>query len=187
MGYIANFFVSIDQLGNVIAGGNPDNTVSSRVGYYNQHNSSGEKAPWQWRLFEKIINFSFWPIDGPGHCHEAFHNDAGEEFDENTNNIIFAILASVIIIPSCLFICILLYTLYAFGIVSPKNIDRNKNIKKRLKLAKAKLDGTLHELNEHKVTVDEELKQASEATIKSANEVSDKINGMLNLMKRLGN
>ena len=185
MSYLGNFFVSIDQLGNVIANGNPDNTISSRVGYYNQHNTAEEQAPWQWRLFEKVIDFSFWPIDGDHHCHEAFHNDAGEDFDKNTKNIVVAILAAGIIIPSCFFISILLYSLYALGIVSPKNIDRNKNIKKRLKSAKAKLDGTLHELNEHKVEVDDALLKASEETIMSAKEVSAKINGMIELRKRL--
>lgn len=184
MRYLNNFFVSIDQLGNVLAGGNPDNTISSRVGYYNKHNRANERAPWQWRIFEKIINFTFYPIDGEDHCHEAFHNDAGEEFDNNTKNVLVALLAALIIIPSCLLISILLYTLYAFGIVSPKYIDRNKNIKKRLNLAQAKLDGTLHELNEHKVDIDDELKEASWKIIESAQEVYHKINGMLNLRKR---
>ncbi len=185
MSYLNNFFVSIDQLGNVLAGGNPDNTISSRVGFYNKHNTDAEKAPWQWRFFEKIINFTFYPIDGEDHCHEAFHNDAGEEFDKNTKNILVAILASLIIIPSCLLISTLLYTLYAFGIVSPKHIDRNKNIKKRLNLAQAKLDGTLHELNEHKVEIDYKLKEVALETIESAQDVYDKICGMLNLRKRV--
>lgn len=188
MSYLVNFFVSIDQLGNVIAGGNPDNTISSRVGFYNEHNTaSGEKTPWQWRFFQEVINFSFWPIDGKGHCHEAFHNDAGEDFDKNTKNILVAILAALIIIPSCVLICILLYTLYVLGIVSPKYIDRKKNIKKRLNLAQAKLEGTLHELNEHKVDVDDLLKEKALETITSAESVSEKINGMLNLKKRLNN
>lgn len=187
MRYLNNFFVSIDQLGNVLAGGNPDNTISSRVGYYNKHSGLNEKAPWQWRVFEKIINFTFYPIDGKDHCHEAFHNDAGEEFDNKTKNVVVAILAAFIIIPSCLLISILLYTLYAFGVVSPKFIDRNKNIKKRLNLAQAKLDGTLHELNEHKVYIDDELKEAAVKTIESAQNVHDKINGMLNLRERVKN
>lgn len=184
MSYLGNFFVSIDQLGNVLAGGNPDNTISSRVGYYNRHHKTGKKAPWQWRVFEKIINFTFWPIDGPNHCHEAFHNDAGEDFDPNTNNILVAILAAIIIVPSTLFISILLYLLYFLGIVSPKYIDRNKNIKDRLRCAKAKLDGTLHELNEHKIEVDDALKICALKTIESAKYVSEKIEGMLNLKKR---
>lgn len=186
MSYLSNLFVSIDQLGNVLAGGNPDNTISSRVGYYNKHKSDSEKAPVQWRIFETIINFTFYPIDGEDHCHEAFHNDAGEEFDNNTKNILVAILATVIIVPSCLLISILLYTLYLFGIVSPKHIDRNKNITKRLNLAQAKLDGTLHELNEHKVEVNDTLKEDALKTIDSATAVFEKINGMLNLKKRAG-
>ncbi len=185
MSYLGNFFVSIDQLGNVIAGGNPDNTISSRVGYYNQHNNTAEKAPVQWRVFEKIINFTFYPIDGEDHCHEAFHNDAGEEFDENTKNVLVALLAAIIIIPSCVVIAILLYTLYAFGIVSPKNIDRNKNIRKRLKLSQAKLEGTLHELNEHKVEITAELKSDADETVQVAQTVAQKIHGMLNLRDKL--
>lgn len=184
MRFLVNFFVSIDQLGNVLALGNPDNTISSRVGYYNRHNNSGEKAPLQWRIFEKIIDFTFYPIDGKDHCHEAFHNDAGEEFDDNTNNIIVAILATIIIIPSCIVIAIVLYFLFAIGIVSPKFINRNKNIKKRLKLAQAKLEGTLHELNEHKVDVDDALEESAAETVECAKSVYDKIVGMLNLRKR---
>lgn len=184
MRYLGNFFVSIDQLGNVLAGGNPDNTISSRVGYYNRHNNSSKKAPLQWMVFEKIIDFTFYPIDGNDHCHEAFHNDAGEEFDNKTNNILVAILASALIIPSCILITTILYLLYLLGIVSPKYIDRNKNIKKRLQLAQAKLEGTLHELNEHKVEVDDELNEDALNTIEIAKSVSDKISGMLNLINR---
>jgi len=185
MAYLSNFFVSIDQLGNTIAGGNPDNTISSRVGFYNQHNKSGEIAPWQWRVFEKIINFTFYPIDGKEHCHEAYHNDAGEAFDLHTKNIIVAILAAIIIIPSCILIASLLYTLYLFKIVSPKQINRNHNIKMRLSLSKAKLEGALHELNEHRVIVDDELKACAFDTIESAKNVSEKINGMLLLIQRV--
>ena len=35
--YIGNAFVSIDQFGKSLAGGNPDNTISARVGYYNHY------------------------------------------------------------------------------------------------------------------------------------------------------
>lgn len=185
MSFLGNFFVSIDQLGNVIAGGNPDNTISARVGYYNRHKKSGGKVPWQWRIFEKVIDFTFYPIDGEQHCHEAFHNDAGEVFDDRTNNIIIALLAAIIIIPSCIIISLLLYILYLFEIVSPKKINRNKNIKHRLKIAKAKLNGTLHELNEHKVNVDDELKVEAYDTVEAAKKLANKIDGMLNLLERI--
>ena len=181
--FLRNFFISIDQLGNVIAGGNPDNTISSRVGYYNNHHKVSEKTPWQWKVFEKIIDVTFWPIDGPGHCHEAFHSDAGETFDQDTKNILVAILAALLIIPSCIVISILLYTLYLFRIVSPKNVDRAKNIKKRLILAQAKLEGTFHELDEHEVIVNEQLKECAKNTIISAKKVADKINEKLSMVK----
>lgn len=42
--YFSNFFVAIDQLGNTVAGGNPDNTISARVGYYNEHYYKEKKS-----------------------------------------------------------------------------------------------------------------------------------------------
>ena len=183
MRYLTNFFVSIDQLGNVIAGGNPDNTISSRVGYYTQH-SETKKIAWYWIWFEKIINTAFFPLDGKNHCHEAFHNDAGETFDKKTSNIVVALLA-IIIIPSCVFIGLLLYILYAFYLVNPKFIDRNKNIQKRLNIAEAKLYGTLHELNEHKVEVNDELLGKLIETKETLQKVENKLTGMIELNARV--
>ena len=111
MNFITNFLISIDQLGNVIAGGNPDNTISSRVGYYTEKYYPEERIPFRWRLFRDIINFTFYPIDGKNHCKEAYFNDAGEEFDSGTSDVAVAILA-VLIIISCFFIATLLYLLY---------------------------------------------------------------------------
>lgn len=162
MGFFTNFLISIDQLGNVIAGGNPDNTISSRIGYYTQH---FKNSGWQWILLGKIINTTFWPLDGPNHCHEAYHNDAGEEFDKGTNNILVAIIAALLIIPSCIITCMVLYTLYFLKIISPKKINRNKNIKKRLHLVQAKLEGTYHEITEHPVIIDQKLIEEADKTI----------------------
>ena len=147
MKYLSNFFVSIDQFGNVIAGGNPDNTISSRVGYYTEKYYEPHEIPFKWKFFRNIINFTFKPIDGDNHCKEAYYNDAGEEFDKGTSDITIAILA-IIIVPSCVLIGLLLYTLYIFGIVSPKKINRTRNIKLRLGIAGAKLKGVYSELNE---------------------------------------
>lgn len=76
--YLGNLFVSFDQLGNAFAGGNADNTISARVGFFANHGDKGYR--WYWRMLERIINFTFWPIDGEGHCHIAYHNDADENF-----------------------------------------------------------------------------------------------------------
>jgi len=184
MNFLTNFFIAIDQLGNVIAGGNPDNTISSRVGYYTERYYESAKIPLRWRVFRNIINFSFYPIDGKNHCKEAYFNDAGEEFDEGTSDIAVSILA-ILIIVSCLFIVILFYGLYAIGIVSPKNIDRTENLKQRLQIAEAKLKGVYSELNEYQVEVDEELDGIIEETQTTLKEISKKIEGILKLKNRL--
>jgi hypothetical protein len=181
-----NLFVSIDQLGNVLAGGNPDNTISSRVGYYTEKYYDSNKVPFKWRTLRNIINFTFYPVDGKNHCKEAYFNDAGEEFDKGTSDIAVAFLAILIII-SCIFISILLYLLFAFGIVSPRKINRSKNIKQRLRIAEAKLKGVHSELNEYKVKVDEELDEIIDETQNTIEEIIEKVDGILNLKKRLSN
>lgn len=184
MNYFVNLFVSIDQLGNVLAGGNPDNTISSRVGYYTEKYYKDKKVPFKWIVLKNIINFTFWPIDGKNHCKEAYFNDAGEEFDENVSNIAVAVLA-IIIIFSCVFISILLYLLFVLCMVSPKNNNRSENIKQRLKIAEAKLKGVHSELNEYKVEVDEELNEIIDEIQNTIGGIIEKIEGMLNLKKRL--
>lgn len=184
MKFLSNFFVSLDQLGNVLAGGNPDNTISSRVGYYTEKYYKPEDIPFKWKLFRSIINYTFYPIDGKHHCREAFFNDAGEEFDQETSDIGVAILAILISI-SCLFIALLFYTLYAFGIVSPKKINRSRNIKHRLRLAEAKLKGVYTELNDYKVIVDKELDEIIDETQNTLEEIAEKIEGVLNIKQRL--
>ncbi len=181
MRYLGRFFIAIDQLGNVLAGGNPDNTISSRVGYYNSRNYTESQVAWQWRFFEQIIDVTFYPIDGPNHCHEAYYSDSGEVFDENTKNELLVFLSAIIIIPSCIIIGFFLYSLYVFGVVSPKQINRNSEVKNRLKTVKSKLDGTLHELNDHIVKVDVEMLEKALATQQSCKQLLVKIKEMLDL------
>jgi hypothetical protein len=61
--YLINVLVSLDQLLNVLIGGYPDETISSRVG---RNAAAGKK----WALIaEKVINALFW-FD-PNHCRDA--------------------------------------------------------------------------------------------------------------------
>ncbi|CAM1373621.1 hypothetical protein [Tenacibaculum xiamenense] len=184
MNFITNFLVSIDQLGNVLAGGNPDNTISSRVGYYTEKYYPEERIPFRWRLFRDIINFTFYPIDGKNHCKEAYFNDAGEEFDPGTSDVAVAILA-VLITISCFFIATLLYLLYLLGIVSPKKINRTNKIKQRLRMVEAKLRGIYSELNEYQIQVDNELDEIIDDTQTTLEEIIAKIEGILKLKQRL--
>ena len=154
--YISNLFVSIDQLGNALAGGNADNTVSARVGYYNHHYPEYQKegVPWYWSWFENIIDFTFYPVDGWGHCHEAYHNDASEIFDSRVTNFLIAIAAGLIIIPSCIVIVTLLYVLYLFRIVRPRIIDRELNLHRRFTTASDGLLSANTEIDEYGLDFD---------------------------------
>jgi hypothetical protein len=60
--YIVRVLISIDQLGNTICNGDPDETISSRVG-------RGAVAGKRWALMlEPIIN---WIMGSPTHCRDA--------------------------------------------------------------------------------------------------------------------
>ncbi len=166
--YASHLFVSIDQLGNALASGNADNTISARVGYYNHHYSfENGKVPWYWVVFQKIIDNAFCPVDGPGHCHEAYHNDAGEIFDNRRTNFMVAI-AAAIVIPSCAAFALVLYPLSFLGIVKRKTIHRDKNLVKRFRSCSRSLTSTLQEIEEHKLSfdLDQSKKQLKELSLK---------------------
>ena len=126
MGYFKNVLVSVDQLGNTICSGNPDNTISARVGYFSQVNRNASR--WFWKFLEKIINFTFWPIDGPNHCQLAFEADPEEIFNDS-NGDFFRVLISIVIILVCIPISILLYPVWLikkiFSVFSTDN-DENR-------------------------------------------------------------
>lgn len=147
--YISHLFIAIDQFGNALAGGNSDNTISARVGYYNHHYYEPNKVPWYWRWFEKIIDTAFHPVDGPGHCHEAYHNDAGEVFDHRLTNVMIAVAATIVIVPSCVVIALFLYLLSALRIVKQRTIERDINLEKRFASCTKVLHSAQQEIQEH--------------------------------------
>lgn len=62
--YIHNLLISLDQLGNTLLLGDPDETISSRVGK-NYHDT----------IFEKFINWLFMVQEN--HCERAIEMDEG--------------------------------------------------------------------------------------------------------------
>lgn len=117
MGYIKNILVAIDQLGNTIASGNPDTTISGRTGYYANHAITLTK--WYWVMLQYIINFTFYPVDGYGHCHAAYHKEKGETY-QPAKGIIVMFILSFITIGSCFIIAPILYILLMLKLVEPK-------------------------------------------------------------------
>ena len=69
-GWLYSVLIAIDQLGNALAGGYADSTISARVGYNARHSASVRKN--YWRLLEWVIDYTFLPLDGPNHCYQAY-------------------------------------------------------------------------------------------------------------------
>ena len=103
MSWLRNVLIGIDQLGNTVAGGNPDVTVSARVGY-NAKMVKG-KTRHYWLLMELLINFTFYPDDGPNHCYEAYMADKNEEHKHGSDWMRF--ILSVFIIVGCIFLSVI--------------------------------------------------------------------------------
>jgi len=92
--YILRVLVSIDQLGNTIAGGNPDITISARTGYF--ANVKKTRLRIWWQCMEKIIDFAFEPIDGPRHCYKAYKNDEEDGKHREGSDIARALLGLLV-------------------------------------------------------------------------------------------
>ena len=72
--YFLNQALAIDQLINVMGGGDPDETVSSRVGKIaRKHNGD---IPW-YRPLPRFLNWALDKID-KDHCKEAIEEDEGK-------------------------------------------------------------------------------------------------------------
>jgi hypothetical protein len=84
------FLIAFDQLGNAIARGNPDTTISARVGYYANYNNSKPGSMKFWKFTEKMINFAWWPYERDGHCKDAY--DADPELPYPDSGIARAVL-----------------------------------------------------------------------------------------------
>lgn len=67
-----NLLISLDQLGNTILGGDPDETISSRLGKW----TTGE---YNW-LRQQVANLVCWFLDffDANHCVESIDNTRGD-------------------------------------------------------------------------------------------------------------
>ena len=93
-GWLYSVLIAIDQLGNALAGGYADSTISARVGYNVRH-ATPERQNY-WRLLEGIINYTFLPLDGPDHCYQAYL--AGNQtYYRDGSDLMRVILSSLII------------------------------------------------------------------------------------------
>ena len=61
--YLFNLLISLDQLGNTLTGGDPDETISSRLGKH--YNNS---------FMARLVDLMFWR----GHCVDSIEPDEGK-------------------------------------------------------------------------------------------------------------
>lgn len=101
-GYWLNVGISLDKLGNSISAGSNKVTISGRTGKYSY---TDEPYKPLWKLQESVINFAFYPVDGPNHCLEAYKKEKhlSKEMREG-NKLARGVMFWLIVLPSCLVI-----------------------------------------------------------------------------------
>jgi len=73
--YCLNILISLDQFGNALFGGDPDETISSRLGKLKIRH--GGKIPW-YRPMSKFVDWGLDQID-PNHSIDAIEEDEGQD------------------------------------------------------------------------------------------------------------
>ena len=73
--WLLNVLIGIDQGFNAVFGGDPDETISSRLGKLKRKH--GGRIPW-WRPLSKITDWGLDKID-PGHSIDAIEEDEGSD------------------------------------------------------------------------------------------------------------
>lgn len=76
--YVKEVLLSFDCMGNALAGGNHENTISSRTGHFAR--KAKYYARWYWLMLEFVIDVTFFPFDGWGHCQQANERENDEIF-----------------------------------------------------------------------------------------------------------
>ena len=110
MNWATGVLIGVDQLGNSIAGGNPDSTISARVGYFANKETCSFKErciKYYWIVLEWVINLAFLPVDGPDHCLQAYKNDSEEKFIRGSD--LARVILSIFIFILCPIIFIVLH------------------------------------------------------------------------------
>lgn len=129
MTYLYNVFFSFDQLANSIAGGTPDNTISSRIGYHCQN--AGILTKWYWVITSKLIDLTFFlPTNEKHYCKRAFRRE--EDFGMEKGNDLIRVLLCLLALVFCPLICVLLYPLRWAGIMKVRQRSNLQEIESNL-------------------------------------------------------
>tara|TARA_R110002073_G_scaffold279934_1_gene444120 strand:- start:90 stop:470 length:381 start_codon:yes stop_codon:yes gene_type:complete len=93
------FILNMDRLGNALCSGNYETTVSGRVGYF-----ALIKKGRYWLALQKIIDNTFYPIDGRKHCLRVYQWERGKGLNHRRGNDVALGFLSILIFIACLFL-----------------------------------------------------------------------------------
>lgn len=94
---LMNLILNIDRLGNAITGGYYRYTISGRVGYF-----AIMRPNKYWLFLQWVIDSTFYPIEGRGHCKKAFKFEAGKRYRRGNDVALF--LLSLFVVAGCVFL-----------------------------------------------------------------------------------
>lgn len=141
--YFVNVFYFLDLLVNALSGGHVLITVSARVGminkYYELKRKRGHKRTFtscMWKLYEKVINYAFYPIDQEDHCFKAYLwtklNVCTRDIKHVTvqhGPMVLVLLLGLIVLVSAALLAIIIRACMSIGISFP-SVDIEKEYEK---------------------------------------------------------
>jgi hypothetical protein len=80
--YAVNVLLGLDQLGNTLWGGSPDETISSRLGRIERHYGGRQNIPW-YRGGARVLNWALDKIQ-KDHCVRAIEGDEAQQIREES-------------------------------------------------------------------------------------------------------
>lgn len=152
--YLLNILIAIDQLGNTLAGGHPDVTISARVGYQCWKHEPGR----YWRALRWVIDTTFKPIDGPGHCIEAYFSDVKGR--HNSGSDAARLVLGVLVLAGCAVLAPIIRVVGWFVDVQEKEKAQGAELDDNAELNALLIAGRRKALDDNAI---EELKQLAMA------------------------
>lgn len=102
MSRITRLLEAGDNFINALFGGNPDSSISARTAFNRQRSHDQT----YWIRLARIIDWAFYPIDGHGHCTQAWQNDPSEDYQDA--NTLDRLGLALLVYPFCLILGLIL-------------------------------------------------------------------------------
>lgn len=112
--YFVRIGSAISQLINVLFGGHQHAAVSSKVGFF----AVNYPERTFWLKIMRVIDFTFYPIDGEWHCINAYCADTTEDYKMGVSHGFWFAALCIVVVAFCIPLSILFWTPYLF-IVKP--------------------------------------------------------------------